>query len=200
MPLALALFVTSSGCFSALIFVLYLQRFCQGFQLGLLVPALPQLECQRHRQTPTGTCNYSTAYGYRSIISSRASDRSIEEVDEIRDPFLTPAVILTLSPLLQVIWIALIEVHNPLYTGLFHFFICWACPFVILGVQVIWIALIELHNPLYTGLFHFFYILGLSICHFRGVGSILSLLSYFWWKFLLANSVNPNQKPQWRLI
>ena len=34
-----------------------------------------------------------------------------------------------------------------------------------------------------------------SICHFRGVGFILSLLVYFWWKFLLANTVDPDQTP-----
>ena len=34
-----------------------------------------------------------------------------------------------------------------------------------------------------------------SICHFRGVGSILSLLFYFWWKTLLASNVDPDQTP-----
>ena len=47
-------------------------------------------------------------------------------------------------------------------------------------------------NPLYTGgLFH------LSICHFRGVRSILSLLFYFGWKILLENGVDPNQTPHY---
>ena len=34
-----------------------------------------------------------------------------------------------------------------------------------------------------------------SIYHFRGAGSILSLLFYFLWKVLLANSVDPEQMP-----
>ena len=34
-----------------------------------------------------------------------------------------------------------------------------------------------------------------SICHFRGVGSILSLLFYFRWKILFANNVDPDQTP-----
>ena len=34
-----------------------------------------------------------------------------------------------------------------------------------------------------------------SICHFRGVESILSLLCFFLWKILLANNVNPDQTP-----
>ena len=48
-------------------------------------------------------------------------------------------------------------------------------------------------NPLYTvGLFHCC-MLDESIRHLRGVGSILSLLFYFWWKILLANNVDPDQ-------
>ena len=34
-----------------------------------------------------------------------------------------------------------------------------------------------------------------TICHFRGVGSIVLLLFYFKWKILLANSVDPDQMP-----
>ena len=34
-----------------------------------------------------------------------------------------------------------------------------------------------------------------SIFHFKGVRSILSLLFYFQWKFLLANNVDPDQMP-----
>ena len=41
------------------------------------------------------------------------------------------------------------------------------------------------------------YILGQSICHFRGVGSILSILFYFLRKILLANSVEPDQMPHY---
>ena len=36
-----------------------------------------------------------------------------------------------------------------------------------------------------------------SICHFKGVKSIFSLLFYFWWKFLLANNVDPYQTPHY---
>ena len=45
-------------------------------------------------------------------------------------------------------------------------------------------------NPLYSsGLFHC-YMLDESICHFRGVGSILScFFFYFLWKILFANYV-----------
>ena len=39
-------------------------------------------------------------------------------------------------------------------------------------------------NPLYTGGLCHCYMLDESICHFRGVGSILSLLLYFQWKIL----------------
>ena len=34
-----------------------------------------------------------------------------------------------------------------------------------------------------------------SVCHYRGVGSILSRLFYFCWKILLANNVDPDQMP-----
>ena len=34
-----------------------------------------------------------------------------------------------------------------------------------------------------------------SICHFRGVKSILSLLLYFRWKILSTNNVDPYQMP-----
>ena len=44
------------------------------------------------------------------------------------------------------------------------------------------------YNQLYTGgLFHF-YMLGESICNFRGVRFFYYIL-YFWWKILFANSV-----------
>ena len=36
-----------------------------------------------------------------------------------------------------------------------------------------------------------------SICHFRVVGSIWSLLFYFSWKILLANTVHPDKTPQY---
>ena len=50
-------------------------------------------------------------------------------------------------------------------------------------------------NPLYTGgLFHY-YMLDESIFHIRVNGSILSFLLYFWWKILLANTVDPDQTP-----
>ena len=47
-------------------------------------------------------------------------------------------------------------------------------------------------NPLYTGgLFHC-YMLDESICHFRGVGSVLLLLFYF----LMENHVSNHSRPQ----
>ena len=51
-------------------------------------------------------------------------------------------------------------------------------------------------NTLYTGgLFHC-YKLDESICHFKGIGSILSLLFYFLYrKILSANNVVPDQMP-----
>ena len=36
-----------------------------------------------------------------------------------------------------------------------------------------------------------------SLCLFRGIMSILSLLFYFWWKILLANNVDPDQTPHY---
>ena len=50
-------------------------------------------------------------------------------------------------------------------------------------------------NPLYTGRLFYCYMLDKSICHVRGVVSILSLLFYCWWKILLVNSVDPDQMP-----
>ena len=48
-------------------------------------------------------------------------------------------------------------------------------------------------NPLYTdGLFHCE-----SICHFMGVGSILSVKLYFRWKILLIKRVDPDQTPHY---
>ena len=35
------------------------------------------------------------------------------------------------------------------------------------------------------------------VCHFRGVGCILSLLFYFIFKILLANNVDPDQMPHY---
>ena len=50
-------------------------------------------------------------------------------------------------------------------------------------------------NPLYTGrLFHCYM---LNICHFRGIRSILSLLFYYRWKILLANTIDPDQMPHY---
>ena len=57
--------------------------------------------------------------------------------------------------------------------------------------------LIITHNPLYTGRLFHCYMLDESICHFRGVRSILLLLFYFWWKILLANNVEPDQMPHY---
>ena len=36
-----------------------------------------------------------------------------------------------------------------------------------------------------------------SICHVKGVESILSLLFYFWWKILSANNIDPDQTPHY---
>ena len=36
-----------------------------------------------------------------------------------------------------------------------------------------------------------------SICHFRGVASVLSLLLYFYCKYILANSEDPDQTPHY---
>ena len=56
----------------------------------------------------------------------------------------------------------------------------------------------ELSNhSLYSGRLFHCYMLGKSICHFRGVWSILSLLFYFWWKILSANNVDPDQMPHY---
>ena len=50
-------------------------------------------------------------------------------------------------------------------------------------------------NPMYSG--GHCYKFDESICHFREVASILSLLFYFGWKILLANNVGPDQMPQY---
>ena len=49
-------------------------------------------------------------------------------------------------------------------------------------------------NPMYTGGFFHCYIMDESICHFMGVGSILSVLFifFFCWKILLANNGDPD--------
>ena len=54
-------------------------------------------------------------------------------------------------------------------------------------------------NPLCTGRLIQCYMLDKSICHIRGVGSILSLLFYlyFCWKILLANNGDPDQTPRY---
>ena len=41
------------------------------------------------------------------------------------------------------------------------------------------------------------YMLDETICHFKGVRTILLLLFYFWWKILLANNVDPDQMPRY---
>ena len=50
-------------------------------------------------------------------------------------------------------------------------------------------------KPLYTDRLFHCYMLGESICHFRGVGSILSLLFYFDGTILLAKNKDPDQMP-----
>ena len=52
-------------------------------------------------------------------------------------------------------------------------------------------------NLLYTGRLFLCIMLDESICHFRGVWFILSLLFYFWWKVVLANNVDPDQMPHY---
>ena len=49
-------------------------------------------------------------------------------------------------------------------------------------VSKLWATL----NPLYTGGLFYCYMLEKSVCHFRGVGSILLLLFYF----MMENPVN----------
>ena len=51
-------------------------------------------------------------------------------------------------------------------------------------------------NLLYTGRLFYYYMLDKSICHFRGVRSILLLLLYFELK-MLANNVDPDQMPHY---
>ena len=59
------------------------------------------------------------------------------------------------------------------------------------------LGMVRLFNPVYTGgLFHC-NVLDKSIYHLRGFGSIPSLLFYFLWKILLANSVDSDQMPQY---
>ena len=49
-----------------------------------------------------------------------------------------------------------------------------------------------------TGRLFHCYILDESICHFRGVGSVLLPLFYFFlWKILLANIEDPDQMPHY---
>ena len=50
-------------------------------------------------------------------------------------------------------------------------------------------------KPLYTDRLFYCYMLDESICHFRDVGSILSLLFYFDGKILLAKNKDPDQMP-----
>ena len=48
-----------------------------------------------------------------------------------------------------------------------------------------------------TGRLFHCYMLGESICHLRGVGSILLHLLLFLWKILLADTVDPDQTPHY---
>ena len=50
-------------------------------------------------------------------------------------------------------------------------------------------------NPLYTGRFFHCYMLDESTCHLEDVGSILSLLFYFWLKILLSKRTVHYFKP-----
>ena len=52
-------------------------------------------------------------------------------------------------------------------------------------------------NPLYTGRLFHCYMLDESICHFRGVRSILPFLFYFDRKILLATIIDPDQVPHY---
>ena len=55
-----------------------------------------------------------------------------------------------------------------------------------------------LFNPLYTVVIFHCYMLDESICHFRNRGSILSpSFFFFFMKILLANNVDPDQKPEY---
>ena len=52
-------------------------------------------------------------------------------------------------------------------------------------------------NQLYTARLFHCYMLDESISHIRGTRSILSLLFYFCWKILLANTVDSDQMPHY---
>ena len=52
-------------------------------------------------------------------------------------------------------------------------------------------------KPLYIGRLFHCYMLDESTHRFRGIESILSILFYFLWKILLANSVYPDQRPHY---
>ena len=77
---------------------------------------------------------------------------------------------------------------------------CWQCNIHIFIIDV------QASSPtmfgcwfssLYTNRLFHCYMLDESICYFKGIGSILSLLFYFLWKILLANIVDPDQTPHY---
>ena len=55
-------------------------------------------------------------------------------------------------------------------------------------------------NPMYTGRLFHCHMLDESICHCRGIGSMLSLLFYFLWKILLSNIVDSDQTSHYRRL
>ena len=73
------------------------------------------------------------------------------------------------------------------------------CIFVvrILRTFKVYHAVIVMFDPLYTDTLFQYFMLDEFICHFRGGGSVLSLL--FMMKVMLANPVDPDQTPHLRV-
>ena len=104
MPVALFVF---RFAFSALTSILYfVQVLSRLSQLGLLVPALPQLKHLCH------IGNIIAAYANLSIIFFRASDirsrKLLKSLGDRRYPCLTPTVVLNHFPMLPFIWTAFV--------------------------------------------------------------------------------------------
>ena len=77
-----------------------------------------------------------------------------------------------------------------LFTQVSWFGLCLLLFLILLSLQTVFL---NLYLP--NGLSHP-YQLDESILHLRGVWCNFSFLSYFWWKFMLANSVDLDQTPR----